>query len=75
MSLSSCSYDLLRTGDRNSRILDVIPVPSGGYNVSYLKTVVAEAKVYVRPLQRSLSCEPYCQLDDTVSMFMLLDMM
>ena len=38
-------YGLLRTSDRNTKELVVIPSPSGGYTVAYLKTIVSQAKV------------------------------
>ena len=41
-------YELLRVGARN-RCLEVIPIPPGGYTVEYLKDVVQQAKVYIRP--------------------------
>ena len=55
-----CRYELLRTGERGNWFLDVIPVPSNGYNVLYLKSIASQAKVYIRPLQQSLSLEPIC---------------
>lgn len=45
-------YELLRQGQ--GRQLDVIPIPSGGYSIEYLKSVVHSAKIYIRPLQKSL---------------------
>ncbi len=35
-----------------------IDVPPSGYCVSYLKAVVHNAKIYIRPLQKELSIEP-----------------
>ena len=49
-------YELLRTC-ANSRELTVIPAPSGGYTTSYVKSIVNQAKVYIRPLQKDLSLE------------------
>ena len=50
-------YELLRTSEHSNKELAVIPPPSGGYTAQYLKAVVSQAKVYVRPLQHSLSLE------------------
>ena len=50
-------YELLRTGNRGNNYLDIIPVPSKGYSVVYLKGIVGQAKVYIRPLQQGLSLE------------------
>lgn len=52
-------YDLLRLGDGTDRnTLCVIPQPSQGYNVSYLKEVVRQAKIYIRPIQHDLELLP-----------------
>ena len=49
-------YELLRVGDTGGQRsqLRVIPPPSEGYTVNYLREVLRQAKVYVRPLQRDL---------------------
>ena len=58
---SGGGFELLRSCDGNIKELAVIPPPSGGYTVSYLKSIMAQAKVYIRPLQRNLSLEVvYC---------------
>ena len=49
-------YELLRAGPKNSN-LQLIPPPPGGYYVQYLKEVVRNAKVYIRPLQNDLPIE------------------
>ena len=49
-------YELLKANQ--SRMLEVIPSPSEGYTVSYLKDVVGQGRIYVRPIQRDLSLEP-----------------
>ena len=49
-------YELLRVGGR-SRLLEVIPIPPGGYTIDYLKDVVQQAKVYIRPIQANLEVE------------------
>ena len=51
----TCSYDLLRTAEGNNKKLSLIPLPSGGYNVTYVKSIASQAKVYIRPLQKDLS--------------------
>ena len=48
-------YELLRTQPNNSRELCVIPPQSGGYTVEYVKNVVSQAKLFVRPIQKDLS--------------------
>ena len=55
-------YELLRTSDRSNRELEVIPSPPGNYTVCFLKLIVLQAKVYIRPLQQNLSLEPADQL-------------
>ena len=50
-------FELLKTQER-SKILSEIEVPPSGYTVSYLKAVVHNAKVVVRPLQRDLCVDP-----------------
>lgn len=51
-------YELLRTSQESNRNLEVIPSPPSGYTVSYLKGVVGQAKIYVRPLQKDLDDSP-----------------
>ena len=53
-------YELLRVGDNGGQRtqLRLIPPPSEGYTVSYLKEVLRQAKVYVRPMQKDLPLEP-----------------
>ena len=52
---SGGGYELLRVGDTDRGSLVVIPPP---YTVSYLKEVLRQAKVYVRPMQRDLPLAP-----------------
>ena len=47
-------YELLRTSQQSNRSLEVIPPPSSGYTVTYLKGIIGQAKVYIRPLQSDL---------------------
>ena len=51
-------FELLRTEEGCPRELAVIPIPDGGYTVDYLKAVVHNAKIYIRPLQTDLSLDP-----------------
>ena len=52
-------YELLRVSGSGARsALHVIPQPAQGYTVPYLKEVVRQAKVYIRPLQRDLQLIP-----------------
>ena len=48
-------YELLRVSGCGTRsALHVIPQPAQGYTVAYLKEVVRQAKVYIRPVQQDL---------------------
>ena len=58
-------YELLRLSESGQRSLQVIPSPSDGYSVTYLKEVLRQAKVYIRPVQRDLSLEP-CDVVENV---------
>ena len=61
-------YELLRTED-GRRHLILIPCPLGGYTVDYLKSVLSQAKAYVRPIQKNLSLSvesPPCQVNDVL---------
>ena len=49
---------MLRTEEGCPRDLATIPIPDGGYTVDYLKAVVHNAKIYIRPLQSDLSLDP-----------------
>ena len=49
-------YELLRLNE--DREMNVIPVPSEGYTVEYLKGIVHAARIYIRPLQQSLEISP-----------------
>ena len=59
-------YELLRTKQNNNKELCVIPPPSGGYNAEYLKSIVGQAKVYIRPIQKDLSTTPLNDDSDTL---------
>ena len=49
-------YELLKASQ--SRILEVIPSPADGYTASFLKDVVGQGRIYIRPIQRGLSLTP-----------------
>ena len=53
-------FELLRVNDRGgaTRKLELINPPESGYDVMFLKAVVQQAKIYIRPLQKDLSCSP-----------------
>ena len=48
-------YELLRAS--TGRVLEVVPVPLEGYSASYLKDVMQQAKIYIRPIQKCLSID------------------
>ena len=53
-------YELLRTRERgHCKELAVIEPCPGGYTAEFLKSVVGQAKVFVRPLQQDLSFETH----------------
>ena len=47
-------YELLRVGDGRSKDLLFIPMPENGFTVPYLKSVLGQAKGYLRPLQQDI---------------------
>lgn len=52
-------YELLCVGGSGAQNTpQLIPQPAQGYSVSYLKEVVRQAKVYIRPVQRDLKLLP-----------------
>lgn len=61
-------YELLRTQPNNNRELCVIPPKCGGYAVEYLKNVVSQAKIFIRPIQKDLSLTPLVVNEDLVSL-------
>lgn len=58
-------YELMRVAEYGQRSLQVIPSPSEGYSVAYLKEVLRQAKVYIRPLQKDLTLEP-CNVTNNI---------
>lgn len=51
-------FEMLRMADHGSKSLQVIAAPTSGYTVPYLRAVVHNAKIYLRPLQRNLDIDP-----------------
>ena len=64
---SAGGYELMRTLPNNNRQLCLIPPQCGGYTVQYLKNVVSQAKVFIRPIQKELSLSPLLEDTDIVS--------
>jgi len=52
-------YELLRS--TSGRLLEVIPLPPDGYSATYLKDVVQQAKIYLRPIQKNLALDASTQ--------------
>ena len=50
-------YEILRAGEGRSKQLLLIPMPPNGFSVSYLQSVLGQAKGYLRPLQRDIVME------------------
>jgi hypothetical protein len=66
---SSGGVELLRTSTKSGRGLDVIPIPKGGFTVNYLRSVLGQARYYLRPIQSDLqdSCATeYDGIDELV---------
>ena len=61
---SGGGYELLRTLPNNNKELCVIPPPSGVHTVEYIKNIVSQAKVYIRPIQKNLSLDTLCDNTD-----------
>lgn len=58
-------YELLRTCETGTKTLTVIPAPEEGYTAAYLKTVLCQAKCYIRPIQKAIKiCDSPCTQDD-----------
>ena len=57
-------FELLKiAGSTRTRTLALLPCPNTGYTTAYLKdpsTMVGQALVYIRPLQRDLTLESVC---------------
>ena len=59
--------ELMRTKQNNNRELCVIPPLSDGYIAEYLKAIVGQAKLYIRPIQKYLSIAPINDCEFSVS--------
>ena len=59
-------YELLRTKQNTNCELCVIPPPPGGYTVDYLKNMVSQAKIYIRPIQKDLPLTPLIEENNDV---------
>ena len=63
--LEECGgYTLLRLAENSHNMVE-IEGPEGGMTVSYLKDILNQAKLYVRPLQKDITDEdmkPYCTI-------------
>lgn len=68
--LDSCGgYTLMRLGE-NSRGLVIIDGPGGGMTIPFLKDILRQAKLFVRPLQCDISveeAEKFCVIKEGVS--------
>ena len=64
-------YELLRTKQNTNRELCVILPPPGGYTIDYRKTMVSQAKIYIRPIQRDLPLIPLFEEGDEVSRYVM----
>ena len=51
---SGGGYEILRSGDGRTKELILIPMPNTGFSVPYLKSVLGQAKGYLRPLQKDI---------------------
>jgi hypothetical protein len=45
-------YEILRTGDGRSKDFILIPMPAAGFSVTYLKTLLGQAKAYLRLIRK-----------------------
>ena len=52
-------YKILCVGEGHSKQLLLIPIPPNGFSVSYLQSVLGQAKGYLRPLQRDIVMETH----------------
>lgn len=59
-------FELLRASESGAKDPEVVCIPDGGYTIDYLKAVVHNAKLYIRPLQTDLSLEQ-CSCGSDVS--------
>ena len=50
-------FDLLRTGSKRHNMLEVLLIPSTGHSASFVRSLVGQAKVYIRPIQQDIGLE------------------
>ena len=48
-------YELLRSS--NGQVLEEVTAPPEGYSAAYLKDVMQQAKIYIRPILQCLSID------------------
>ena len=54
--LEDCGgYTLLRLAENSHNMVE-IEGPDGGMTVSFLKDILNQAKLYIRPLQKDIAC-------------------
>ena len=69
--LKECGgYEIMRSVVGSCKLLEVLLVPPGGYNVPYLKSCLLQAKGYIRRIQKQLSLEPLSEKDDSFAVSM-----
>lgn len=52
-------FEILRTTENSARKLTALPVPPGGYTVAYLKSILGQARGFIRPLQKDLCLQEH----------------
>lgn len=50
--------EMLRVPEEGGKDLEAIPAPDDFYSVEYLRAVIKNARIFVRPLQHNLDIEP-----------------
>lgn len=65
-------YELLRIDENYRRMLEIIPSPPSGYTAEFLKECVHHAKIYIRPVQRSLSEEVTKPTDLVITILIIM---
>ena len=60
-------YEILRLAEGRSKALVALPIPAGGYGVPYLKSILGQAKGYIRPIQKDIEIENCASMENEVS--------
>ena len=69
--LKECGgYEIMRSVVGSCKLLEVLLVLPGGYNVPYLKSCLLQAKGYIRPIQKQLSLQALSEKDDSFAVSM-----